>query len=259
MTERATVSLGVAASVGPELAGRLAPAVEEAGFSGLWVNDTPAGDAFPVLQAAARATSRLILATGILPIDRRPAGAIVAETEARALPQERLVLGIGSGQITRGALTRVGAAASELRDAVSARVVVGALGPKMRRLAVEASDGVLLSWLTPATARAQAAEARSLAPLTHVALYVRTALDPDARGRLQVETERYAAVPAYAANFARQGVDPARTVWDAGSEPDRGRLDDYRTGADEVILRAITAEDTLSAYLRFVERARALL
>ena len=32
-----------------------------------------------------------------------------------------------------------------------------------------------------------------------------------------------------------------------------------RTGVDEVILRAITAEDTLDAYLRFVEQARELL
>ena len=42
-----------------------------------------------------------------------------------------------------------------------------------------------------------------VAPRTHVALYVRTALDSDAHARLQVETARYAAVPAYAANFAR--------------------------------------------------------
>ncbi|GAA3202524.1 LLM class flavin-dependent oxidoreductase [Microbacterium terregens] len=259
MSERGAVSLGIAASVGPELAGLLAPAVEAAGFHALWVNDTPGADAFPVLDAAARATSRLVLATGVLPVDRRPAATILGEVQAGQLPQERLVLGVGSGQTTVGALDRVGAAVSELRDALSARIVVGALGPKMRRLAVEKSDGVLLSWLTPAIARAQAEEARAVAPRTHVALYVRTALDSDAHARLQVETARYAAVPAYAANFARQGVDPDRTVWDAATEPGPDRLADYRTGVDEVILRAITAEDTLDAYLRFVEQARELL
>ena len=179
MGERGVVSLGVAASIGPELAALLAPAAERAGFHALWVNDTPGADALAVLAAAARTTERLTLATGVLPIDRRSAAEIALQVAARGLPQDRLVLGIGSGRTASGALRLVADAAAELRSAVTATVVVGALGPRMRALAVEESDGVLLSWLTPAVARDQAAVAHASAPHAHVALYIRT--DPRRR------------------------------------------------------------------------------
>ncbi len=130
VASRGVVSLGVAASVGPELVGWLAPAIEEAGFHALWVNDIPRTDALVVLEAAAHATTHLTLATGVLPVDRRAAGGIVADVIARGLPQDRLVLGVGAGQATTGALALVRDAVSELRDSLSARVVVGALGPR---------------------------------------------------------------------------------------------------------------------------------
>ena len=192
MTHRAVVSLGVAASIGPDVAAQLAPLVEEAGFHALWVNDTPGADALAVLEAVAHTTRRLTLATGVLPVDRRSAAEIAAHVEAARLPQDRLVLGIGSGQAKNGVLDLVRDAGGELRAALAAPVLVGALGPKMRRLAVEETDGVLLSWLTPDAGRAQAAQARRLRPDTHVALYVRTAVDPAAHERLRAETARYA-------------------------------------------------------------------
>jgi alkanesulfonate monooxygenase SsuD/methylene tetrahydromethanopterin reductase-like flavin-dependent oxidoreductase (luciferase family) len=259
VAERAAVSLGVAASVGPELAAQLAPLVEEAGFHALWVNDTPGADALAVLEAAARTTRGLTLATGVLPVDRRSATEISSRVEAARLPQDRLVLGIGSGQAKNGALDLVRDAAGELRAALAATVVVGALGPKMRRLAVEEADGVLLSWLTPDDGRAQAAEARSLRPDSHVALYVRTAVDPGAHERLQAETTRYAGFPSYAANFARLGIDPDDTVLDAATHDIGARLSDYRSGVDEVVLRVITVGDGFEDYRRFVESARRLL
>ncbi|MET0827980.1 MAG: LLM class flavin-dependent oxidoreductase [Microbacterium sp.] len=259
MAERAVVSLGVAASVGPDLAALLAARAEAAGFHALWVNDTPGADALAVLEAAARTTEHLTLATGVLPVDRRSAAQIGAQVRSRALPQDRLVLGVGSGQASTGALRLVKGAAAELRAELTARVVVGALGPRMRRLAVDATDGVLLSWLTPAGARHQAAEAHASAPQTHVALYIRTALDPAARLRLQTETARYAGFPAYAANFARLGIDPDDTVLDAGVHPLPARLDDYRHAVDEVVLRAITVGDTFDDYRRFIDTARPLL
>nr|BFF12158.1 hypothetical protein GCM10025699_34610 [Microbacterium flavescens] len=45
------LSIGVAAAVGADVAARLAPAVEAAGFHALWVNDTPGNDALAVLAA----------------------------------------------------------------------------------------------------------------------------------------------------------------------------------------------------------------
>ena len=258
MAELAAVSLGVAASIGAELAAQLAPLIEEAGFHALWVNDTPGADALAVLGAAARTTQKLTLATGVLPVDRRSAAQIAAAVEARSLPQDRLVLGIGSGQAKTGVLDLVRDAAAGLRSSLSATVLVGALGPKMRRLAAEHSDGVLLSWLTPGVARDQAAAAHHARARAHVALYVRTAVDPAAHDRLRGETGRYAGFPSYAANFARLEIDPDDTVLDAATHDIAARVEDYRLGVDEVVLRAITVGDTLEHYRRFIDGARRL-
>jgi alkanesulfonate monooxygenase SsuD/methylene tetrahydromethanopterin reductase-like flavin-dependent oxidoreductase (luciferase family) len=258
MTQRGAVSLGVAASIGPDLAARLAALAEQAGFRALWVNDTPGADAIAVLAAAARTTERLVLATGVLPVDRRSSQQIAGQIAALALPAERLTLGIGSGQARTGTLDLVRTAATELRATTEATVVVGALGPKMRRLAAAESDGVLLSWLTPEIAREQAAEAHAARPATHVSLYLRTALDPAATPRLQAETSRYAGFPSYAANFDRLGIDANDTLMDAAAHDPAARLERYRRSVDEVVLRAITAGDDLDQYRSFIARAAAL-
>lgn len=247
----AVLSVGIAAAAGPDLAARIAPVVERAGLHALWVNDTPGSDALAVLAAAARATERLVLATGVLPMDRRRPEDVTAEVSRLGLPRERLVLGIGSGSTARGALARVERAAAVLHGARPARVVVGALGPKMRRLGAEASDGVLLSWLTPDRAAAQAAEAHALAPSAHVALYVRAAADPAAVSRLDAEAGRYAGYPQYAANLARLGIRADEAVIRPDGFGDGIRR--HREGVDELVLRAIVAEETIGAYERFVQ------
>ena len=244
------LSLGIAASVGPDLAARIAPAVEFAGFHALWVNDTPGSDALGVLAAAAETTDRLVLATGVLPVDRRPAAEIAERVESLDLPLDRLVLGLGSGASGAGALSRVREGIAELRAGMTVRTAVGALGPKMRRLAAEASDGPLLSWLTPDVARAQAAEARDVSPAAHVALYVRTATDPRALDQLLAEARRYAGYPAYAANFERLGIVAEDTVLRPAGL--REGIDAYRSAVDEVVLRAIVADENAEAYLSFL-------
>lgn len=245
----ASLSIGIAAAAGAEIVAALAPVMEERGFHALWVNDTPDAEALEVLAAAAQVTDRLVLATGVLPVDRREPHEILTRVETLGLPVDRLVLGIGAGQQAKGALDRVHDAARSLRAGTTARVVVGALGPKMRTLGAEASDGLLLSWLTPDLAAAQASEAHGLVPDTRVVLYVRTAMDAAASPRLHDEAARYGAYPAYAANFARLGIAPLDTV----IEPGRDRLGAYRAAVDEVVLRAITSGDTAADYLRFVE------
>lgn len=259
MTARSEVSIGVAAAIGPELVAWLAPAIEEAGFHALWVNDIPGADALEVLEAAAAATTHLTLATGVLPVDRRPASGIAEAVAARGLPQERLIIGIGSGAAKSGALQLVTDAVAELRDSLSARIVVGALGPRMRHRALQVSDGVLLSWLTPEIAHEQAAEARAAASDAHVALYARTALALAARERLDTEMRRYAAIPSYAANFARAGMDADETVLDVGTQLVSQRLEQYRDAVDEVVLRAITPADSIEDYISFIDEAQALL
>ena len=245
----AALSIGIAAAAGAEVGARVAAAADAAGLHALWVNDTPGHDALAVLAAAAGATERLVLATGVLPIDRRTPDDILADAEA--LPADRLVLGIGSGQLRTGAVARVTDAATALRAGTEARVVVGALGPRMRRTGAEASDGLLLSWLTPEIAADQARHAHELARTAHVALYVRTAADPDAIPALDEEAQRYAGYPAYAANFARLGVQAAETVIRPAAL--RDRIAAYRAAADEVVLRAITASGSLDEHLRFID------
>src|SRR5699024_6904436 len=116
-------------------------------------------------------------------------------------------------------------------------------------------DGMLLNWLTPADAAAQVADAHATAPGTHVALYVRTALDAGGVPRLQTEARRYAGFPKYAANFARLGIDAADTV----ITPDGAALPAYRAAVDEVVLRAMTASDDIADYRGFIDRAATLV
>lgn len=247
----ASLSVGIAAAAGAAVAETIAPALERGGLHALWVNDTPGADALEVLAAAARVTENLVLATGVIPVDRRSPDEILARVRELGLPLDRLVLGIGAGGSRTGSLSRVRTAAAALRSQTTARVVVGALGPKMRRLGAEASDGLVLSWLTPPLAHAQAAEAHEANPRAHVALYVRTATDAAAAARLRDEAARYAAVPAYAANFAALGIRAHDTL--IAAEDVRTRIDAYRDVVDEVVLRAITAGDAPEDYARFVE------
>jgi alkanesulfonate monooxygenase SsuD/methylene tetrahydromethanopterin reductase-like flavin-dependent oxidoreductase (luciferase family) len=138
------------------------------------------------------------------------------------------------------------------------RVVVGALGPRMRVLAAQEADGPLLSWLTPRAAQAQSREAHELAPETRVSLYVRTAADEAGRERMHAEAARYATYPNYAANFARLGFDVQSTVLPApGAEGIASGLAEYLGSADEVVLRAIPATDEPAAYEQFIADAAA--
>lgn len=253
------VSLGVAGALGPGILGPLAAVVERAGLHTLWLNDTADGDSLAGLAAAAEQTSTLVLATGVVPVDRRPAAEIADAVRTLSLPAERLVLGIGSGGRRAGALDAVRSAARFLRDDTGARVMIGALGPRMRRLAAEESDGVLLNWLTPGAAGEQASALHGRRPGTHVALYARTALDPDALAARDEQARLYAGIPAYAANFSRLGFDATDTLLPRGDEPLREGVAAYVRAVDEIVLRAITARPTLDDNVRFVEETVRLL
>ncbi|MEV7694133.1 LLM class flavin-dependent oxidoreductase [Microbacterium sp. NPDC089189] len=256
----ASLSIGVAGALGPDLIGRLAPVIEREGFATLWVNDTPDGDAISALAAAARTTSTLRLATGVVALDRRPAGAIIDELADSGIPDERLVFGIGSGAARHGQLELVRHGIHRLREArPDARVFVGALGPRMRALGARHAHGVLLNWLPPQVAGAQRDEAREVSADAHVAVYVRTALDDAAVPRMREDAERYAGYPAYAANFARLGVGVFDTTLPGEGGGDvAARLGAYRAAADEVVLRAVVAADDLRSYEEFVVRAASL-
>ena len=141
---RADLSIGLTGTTDADTIRALAPRIERLGFSALWLNDVPGGDSLEGLRIAAAATGTLRLATGVIPLDRRPADSL----DLAGLPVDRTTIGIGSGGAPHPlALVRDGIAT--LREATEAAIVVGALGPRMRRLAAEQADGVLYNWLTP--------------------------------------------------------------------------------------------------------------
>jgi hypothetical protein len=82
-------------------------------------------------------------------------------------------------------------------------------------------------------------------------------MGPAATSRLGEEADRYARIPAYGANFDRQGVKPIDTAI-AVQTPGAiaTALENWRGAVDEVVLRAITANDTLEENIALVRAAK---
>lgn len=244
----AALSIGLTGAISADTVRALAPRIERLGFDAIWLNDVPGGDSLAGLRVAASATDHLGLATGIIPLDRRPAGSL----DLDGLPAARTTIGVGSGQERHPlALMRDGVAA--LRSRTDAEIVVGALGPHMREFAARDADGVLLNWLTPDAASEAMRELRREAANTPARgiLYVRTISDPAdaaARAALEDEAARYASFPAYGRNMRRHGFDALEATVDAADG-----LAAYSAVVDEVVVRAVTASGSLDELERFVE------
>ena len=250
------VSIGVPGALPGDVVRDLAARVESLGFRGLWINDTPTGNSLDGLAAAAESTSTLALGTGVIPVDRRSASEIIRGIQN--LDASRLAIGVGSGG-PRDALARVADAVSELKASTSARVFVGALGPRMRLLAAQHADGVLFNWLTPAAAGEAMGDLRRDAASRAVrgVLYVRTIVEASARPALEAEAAAYASYPSYAANFERIGATAIETTLDDTNFV--AKLGEYANAVDEVVLRAITPTGWRDDFIRFVEKAAALV
>ena len=170
-----------------------------------------------------------------------------------ALPLDRLWLGVGSPNPK--SLDRVREGVATLCRELKTQLVVAALGPKMCRLAGEIADGVLFNWLTPEHAKASAALVREGAqaakrPAPRMFAYVRLAMGPGAAERVTKEGARYAAVPAYQANFDRMGVKPETTAIVADAPGDVARaLARWNGVVDEVVLRALPADEGVESTL----------
>ncbi|MRX43012.1 LLM class flavin-dependent oxidoreductase [Agromyces kandeliae] len=244
---RAALSIGLPGTTAPETLRALAPRLERLGFDALWLNDVPGGDSLAGLRVVAEATERLGLATGVIPIDRRPVGSL----DLAGIPAERTTIGIGSGG-ARHPVAVVADGVAELRAATGAAIAVGALGPRMRRLAAELADAVVLNWLTPGAATEAMADlrhdSRGRAERVRGVVYARTISDGAARAALQKEADRYGSYASYAANFARLGIEPIDATINRSSA-----LHAYDGIVDEIVLRAITAGGTLEELERFAE------
>ena len=246
---------GIAGSLDRQIVRQIAPLVESLGFRTLWINDTPDGDSLEACELATSVTAHLRVATGVIPIDRKSADDIVAELRQRRIPADRLTIGIGSGRAARP-LVQVRAAVAILRQVpdLVQTVAVGALGPRMTALAAQTADDVLLNWLTADAARMSAGEIRAISTgagqtMPRVTAYVRVATADSGIERLGVEAARYAGYPAYAAHFRRFGVDALDTTIGSRHEGTiMRRLDAFQGAVDEIVVRAIPADETFAAY-----------
>lgn len=248
------------AGIAPEIISASAREAEGLGYSSFWVNHPGSTDGLAALALAARETQRIELGIGVIPLHTRGPDSIVEGVRANALPLGRLLLGVGSPN--PGALSRVRGGITELRSELQVRLIAAALGPKMCRLAGEVADGVLFNWLTPEHARVSAELVRASAAAAgrrppKLFAYVRVALGSEARDRLVQEAARYAAIPAYAANFARMGVKPVDTAI-AAQSPDAipSALAAWHGVVDEVVVRAITGKDTVEENVTLLRTAK---
>jgi alkanesulfonate monooxygenase SsuD/methylene tetrahydromethanopterin reductase-like flavin-dependent oxidoreductase (luciferase family) len=243
----------VTSTVAHEVVAPLAQEAEQLGYSSFWVNDNPGADGLESLAAAAATTERIRLGVGVIPLDRRSAGSIEVRLRSLDLPVDRLLLGVGAGT-DPGGLARVLAGLEELATAGDLTIVVGALGPKMARLAGEEADGVLFNWMTPDYAGEMGRSVQEAASgAGHVALrvaYVRCGLSPAADVRMQEELDRYGAIPSYGRHLQRMGAAGIDTyVLGPDAEAMDAGLARFEAVLDETVARAITPSDELDDLL----------
>src|SRR3954453_851265 len=187
---------GVSALIDRDFIPELAATAERHGYHSFWVNDVEGANGLEQLARAQTATTSIRLGVGVLPVDRWSNDEVNKMMSRLHLDPDRVTLGIGAGTLHQGSLEAVRSLAVELEASSSARVLIGALGPKMCALAGEVADGVLLNWVIPSVAKetgdltiaAASAAGRSKPEVT---AYVRTAASPDAADRLDRESASY--------------------------------------------------------------------
>ena len=248
------------AATAPEIIRACAREAEALGYTSFWVNHPGKTDGLAALALAAGETHRIDLGVGVIPLHTRGPASIVEGVTTQKLPLDRLLLGVGSPN--PNSLQRVRDGVAVLKKDLKTRVIVAALGPKMCRLAGEVADGVLFNWLTPEYAAKSAEEVRAGAkaagrPAPKLCAYVRLAIGAAATAKVKEEADRYTSIPAYGANFTRMGVK-AETTAITGSNPAevRGKLAQWHGVIDEVIFRAIVANDTVEEHRALVRAAR---
>ncbi|MFY9616412.1 MAG: LLM class flavin-dependent oxidoreductase [Candidatus Dormiibacterota bacterium] len=221
------------------------------GYEIICANDTPAGDGLALVTAFAHDSQRMDLGVGVLALDRYAPDEVSARVEELNLPHPRLVLGIGAGFIEEPvAAVREGVAA--LRKLLpDVRIIVAAMGPRMCQLAGEIGDGALLNWMTPERATwardlvVEGANRLGRDPLTEITIYgyVRVALGPDARERLEREASFYMEMPHYARHFEATGVPPGGIgVAASGTEDLKEQLRHY-FALDVPVVRVLSERD----------------
>lgn len=245
-----SLGLGIDAGLEPDVARALAERTAELGYASLWSNDAPHAPGLEMLAQFQRGAPQLELGVGVLPLDRFPPDRIAAEIDRLGLDVSRLWLGIGSGQLS-SPLAAVREAVGELRALVpGARIMIGAMRPRMCRLGGQVADGVLINWMVPdyaARARRWVHEGAEAAgrPAPMTAHYVRVAVGDDAAERLRKEEAKYRTFTA--SHFEAMGA-PEGTVGVAGASRPAvvEGLAAYRRAVELTIVRVIAGRDLTS-------------
>ncbi|MDX6652492.1 MAG: hypothetical protein QOJ38_1273 [Solirubrobacterales bacterium] len=238
---------GVAAGLDAEVARALAERCAALGYGSLWSNDHPGANGLETLAVFAEGAPELDLGVAVMALDRHQSEGIAAKIAAVGLDPARLWIGVGAG-FSAKPLTTMREALPSLREALpGVRLVLAAMGPKMCALAGSGYDGAFFNWMTPgfaAEARRHveqgAAEAGRETP--PVLGYVRTAVGPDAAGRLAKEESFYRDLhDGYRNHFARLG-EPEGTVGVAAVDRDEAQreLSAYEA-LDVIVVRGLAS------------------
>ncbi|MFT5223392.1 MAG: 5,10-methylenetetrahydromethanopterin reductase [Glaciecola sp.] len=312
------VGLGISEDLPIAVQQDVAREAEAAGLSSIWTNEARGRDALLVCQAWAAATTTLEVGVAVLPIwTRSPAQIAMGAATLQEASGGRFHLGLGVShpgtmgpwhhanfrkpltaarehlevldQLFRGESSNVAGAVTGSRHfrlgltplPPPPAVHLGAMGPRMLDLAADKATGAFLNWSGPTeVARAVAAMGQVRKDATSTT-YVRIAVDPDvaaARESLATEFGRYAALPAYAAHFERQGLagavaalkaahkggrTPGSAVnddqlaivgwWESPADDPGAALHEYRNGAlDHLVARVVVVGSDAATSIRHV-------
>jgi len=278
---------------GPVVALELARRARRLGYGSFWVAEVTGTEAFSLLGAVSQREPGMDLGTGVLPLQiRTPSLLAMAAASLQALaPDREVLLGIGvSSPVVAGDWHGVGYQArplaqmreflAVLRECLSGepvtfqgdfyrlrrfrlgaglagrrpKIIVGALGAKMLRLAGELADGVLLNYLPASHVPWCVGQVRSGGDATiyanvHVGVGDRAAAAPQARHDLF----SYAVVDAYARSFAQAGFgDAVAAIRAAHLAGDRaaalGAVTDQMIDAIDVVGSPELVGATIAAY-----------
>lgn len=250
-----------------EAAGAAAAELESIGFAALWLGNGQR--IFEVASSLIDSTRRIIIATGIVNIATHPAAAAAANyAKIEARHPGRLLLGVGGGWTGVDAdghdpspRTRYERVISYLDglDAADAPVplgrrVVGALGPRMTRLAGRRSAGAHTFLTTPEHTRQTRA---TLGPTPLLVPEQMVVLENDARRAREIAREHlslYLSKPNYAASLIRLGyteddladggsdrlVD-AVVAWGRSEDIAKRLAEHVHAGADHVAVQVLVS------------------
>lgn len=280
--------------LGPGLALETAGRAADLGYRSFWTAETTGPEAFSLLAAAGAAAPGLDLGTGVLALQlRTPMLAAMGAATLQALqPDIDVLLGIGisspvvterwhgvdygdrplarvreyvtlvkaclsgekvdfDGDFYRVKGFRLGLRLGDRRP----KVVVGALGPKMLRMAGEVADGVLLNYLPASHVRWSVEQIRA-GGHAEVYGYVHAGVgDHDqALDKARRDLFSYAVVDSYAANFTRAGFgDEITEIRERHAAGDRegalAAVSDRMCDAIDVVGDAELVRDTVRAYV----------